>query len=762
MADPAPNPGLAGAGAAADAAAPAKAVGNPCAACGNPPRDAPGPAPTPVAPLIWVQKPLVLVKKPYIAKPVRQRVQLHTDSAFDGTGKFSVTAGADKIKFFTSLVGGAEIESGRVFAGAALTAGVFVFAQGVKPSGAENDITIQLALKPGSAPVKPPATSQLTSVEVTLDICKSRTSPTADPGPLSVGDKIRIGRFVHRQFGIAHGRAMLIVRQTKPDKFTGILTLKPVVTGAATPPKIFPDGAEIPVAAPPAGKASLSWPREFPPASIPNTGLKFFIEGAGVSGGLRDIELQLGVKDVGDDGDHVKVTTVQFSDLRADIPVTPPHTTRLGNAPVRHALTHASGGPTAADFDVNVATNRPLVLLNGSVLAAHPINLSVKIVPAGVPVSWKAPRDNRPSPDGDHGSIKTLLPHASPKITGAGRTATLFTDAVGSFHVCPFVDCNGNGEFDFDEAATGKRIDREPFIMLNLVLVRVTFVQDDSVTHEANFTAASDGAGGIGASGGPFNINAPAGEIIHMNVQADLVGGGDDGLRGVDRVFAGWVNNETAAENIVGTFQDATVAPPVLHRDPSIFASNRGSATGANHTFLPADPPPAIVAPTLLDTGRGTPGTGGDSATLTSSRMRTRNSLRTAAAPAAVGQRILVEAIDSPGDGEGSIHPGFPAAKLVRFHFGLTFSASLCFWTNITGTKGDPADRLYSVLQRLEWMMDGEWTVNPATGAIAVVTAPKARITARTTFNPLAAAVTTPVEVRFPTGLGFLARDGRH
>ena len=86
-----------------------------------------------------------------------------------------------------------------------------------------------------------------------------------------------------------------------------------------------------------------------------------------------------------------------------------------------------------------------------------------------------------------------------------------------------------------------------------------------------------------------------------------------------------------------------------------------------------------------------------------------------------IGQRWLVETIDSPGDGDSRQHPGFPAAVLVQFRFHLDFSAFLCFWTNLTGAAGatgDPADRLYAVLGQIGWRMRGEWMLNQTTGAL--------------------------------------------
>jgi hypothetical protein len=179
------------------------------------------------------------------------------------------------------------------------------------------------------------------------------------------------------------------------------------------------------------------------------------------------------------------------------------------------------------------------------------------------------------------------------------------------------------------------------------------------------------------------------------------------------------------------------------------------AATGPNNVFLPGDPAPALVAPPLLDTGRAGPGTGGDTATLTRSRIRTRVNQ-------ALGQRWLIESIDSPGDGDEPAHPGFAAATLVRFRFHLDFHAFLCFWTNSVGNPGatgHSCDRVYSVLRRFRCRMRGEWNI--VAGTLAVVTAPSVTISDQHTYNPITAAADTPVEVRAPTGLNLLGRDAR-
>lgn len=730
-----------------------------------------------VAPVITLATQTVLVKKSYTA-PARQAVTLRTGTAFNRTG--TLTRSSNRIRFFTAATAGTEITfngTDNQFPGARLTAGVQIFAEGNTASAALNDVQLTLTLTPGaSPPAGVPVTVTMTSVDLTLDIFMTRTAAGVDPAPFAQPpavtpapgtgtDKWFGGRFIHQQdTGNHHGRALIIVRQVQPATFGGDLSLRQLTVAADVPGGLINRAQLFDNERPTGGEAAKANPHVFNASTVPAAGIRFFAEGTIVSPNARDIGFQLGLSDGEPDGDRARLTVMRFSNLQASVTATPPRTARSGNSPVGvHTLTRGAAALTASDFDVDFTANPPLILLENSVQAATPVNLSVVVAPVGVPVSWSVLRDTRAAPNGDHASIVALSANASPTITRNAAnplTATLLTDCVGSFHIRPFVDINGNNSFDAG-------IDFEPFMIMNLVLVRVTLNVDNSLSPGANFARTPDTtapAGVIRVPGGPFNIAAPAGDDIHMNAQADLVGGGDDGLRGVSSVFAGWVNNESANEDIVGTYQDTTVAPPVNHTNSSVFASNTAAATGRGPTFLPGDPAPVLVAPSLLDSGRPAPGIGGDTACLSRSRIRTRTTLRTAAAPAAVGQRILVEAVDSPGDGEGPTHPGFAAARLIRFKFGLDFSAFLCFWTNITGASGatgDPSDRLYSVLLQVDWRMRGEWTINPTTGVIAVVTAPTVTSATRTTTSPAVAAVARPVEVRFPTGLNLLARDGR-
>ena len=59
-----------------------------------------------------------------------------------------------------------------------------------------------------------------TAVQIQLDICQSRKKAGADPDAMSAENKVKVGRFVHEQdTGGHHGRALLVVRKVKPEKF---------------------------------------------------------------------------------------------------------------------------------------------------------------------------------------------------------------------------------------------------------------------------------------------------------------------------------------------------------------------------------------------------------------------------------------------------------------------------------------------------------------------------------------------------------------
>jgi hypothetical protein len=259
------------------------------------------------------------------------------------------------------------------------------------------------------------------------------------------------------------------------------------------------------------------------------------------------------------------------------------------------------------------------------------------------------------------------------------------------------------------------------------------------------------------STSGVFDIAAPQSAAIHMNAQVDVVTGGTDGRRVIGQFFAGWFNNMVAPTLWTPTYTKPG-PPATAHAEPFVFCSNGAAATGPGGEFIPGDPAPALVAPPILDSGRIPSGTGGDSAALRTSRIRNRT-------PRAVGERWIVEAVDSPQAGHvDGTHPVVAAAPLTGFVIQLRFACHLTLWTNLNNQSaptGHPADRQYAVLERVMWQMDGEWTINPATGTIAQVTMPATRITSRAKTSPAIAVAGTAEEVRPPAALRLIGEDAR-
>ncbi len=725
----------------------------------------PPPPLTTVVPAITPATSVVVVKKPH-TNPARRPIRLSASPAFSGTGTFTVSGNA--INFFTAANGGAQITfngADNVFSGAALTAGVNVFAEGASASGAMDDITLTLTLSGGPNPVGPPATATMTSVDLTLDIAVSRTADGVDPTVMSAGDKINTGRFVHVQDpGNSHGRAMIIVRQAAPAAFTGTLEL----TTLNNRVRIF--AAEAP------GGAALPLPHAIPNAGIPATGQQFFVEGAAVSGALRDAGVRLGIQGLEPDGDRVNVTVVRFSNFRVDVPSTPANTNRLANSPVpRHNRTHGGGAaPAAAEFSDNFTTNAPVVLIENSIRNADPVNLSVQVTPAGVPVSWVGGTTRATD---DLQAIIDLSPSAVPTVANGATAvqATLLADAVGSFHVRAYVDTNGNNVFD----AHGT--DREPFILLNLVLVRVQGNINAARTRNnpaALNPAAPTAATGVGVSTGSFTI--PAQAAIHNDATVTVIGGGPDGLRGLSDatgplVFAGWINNELASpgsptapltEDVVSQYRDASVVPPATRQRISLWTS---VGAGTVFTTPPGAGPaaPAIVGGPVLDcTNFGNEGSGGNRAVGTEGAVGPPVAIVKTPRAAGFGQDWRVQMWDSPGDNCPAAHESFPAAVLTNYRFNLDFRSDLVFWTNLAHTPNptpnDISSRLYASVVTNTWTIRLALTF-PAAPAPAVITTPlNVTVVRDANANRVAIPVDgSGLEVRAPISLRLLATDAR-
>lgn len=251
-------------------------------------------------PVINLASPIVVVRKPH-TNPARQIVTLTTDGSFFRSG--TVTRVGTAIHFFDAAVNGTEIlfdGTDNVFTGARLTAGVQLFAESTTPSAVLDDVQLTLTLTPGATPVGPPATATMTAVELTLDICQSRTTAGVDPTALSAADKINPGRSVQVANSLnSHERVMLIVRPSQPAAFTGDLVLNRIDNRV----QLFAEADETPTA----GQVVL-----VTPLTVPSTGAKFWVEGVNASTLVRDTGFRLGILNGEQDADHVAITVVQL------------------------------------------------------------------------------------------------------------------------------------------------------------------------------------------------------------------------------------------------------------------------------------------------------------------------------------------------------------------------------------------------------------------------------------------------------------------
>jgi len=619
----------------------------------------------------------------------------------------------------------------------------------------------------------------MTAIVPTLKAFKSRTqtpAAAARPAELSATDAIDTGRFVHIQdTGFHHGRGLLVVGQVEPAAFEGKLQLVAwdlthsagYTEAKSGAPKVELFADEVATS----GQAALAFETDIVhDATYPVDGKPFWVQGKTVSGELRDTQVRLAITDIDKGAVRANFTALEFRTLKADIPSTAANQVRAtgngggSNSPVaRHDLVIANGGPAANDFDDDYANNDPLVLIEGSVKATDEVKLSVEVRPASVPVAWSVLRDARQGAiKGDHATIVGLAANpAEPTLTPDGGDplkATLQANAVGSFQLRPYVDCNGSGKYEYNDGSD-VRIDREPYLLLNLVLVRVEGINNLSVANSAA------GSPGIlkNAAGQPTGINSgdflgTGNDAVSMKATVRVIGGGDDGLRGLDQVFSGWTNNE---------------------RDCPTSPGPTGQGEDVTHTYQAAIPPPPAPAPPLrrtrcfwqlngaeiggpvLDSGYAGQGTGGNSCTGTAGFSG--STVTKVADPSGIGERWTVENPDSPGGPISIAHPTIAGLDLLNFKFNIDFQCDLVFWTNRDRSyapSNAPCERLYASVQHNTWNMRIE--SNFARGTyVETVVVPKT-----VTFNPdpnptrrASPVDASGLETRLPDGLNQLQAD---
>jgi outer membrane protein OmpA-like peptidoglycan-associated protein len=363
-----------------------------------------------ITPSITLSSPFVVVRKP-TTNPRRQTCRLSVDQAFTGSGTF--TRSNDAVRCFDAPVGGTEVQfdgADNVFTDAQLVAGVTLFTEGARASARVDDVELRLVLRVGTESGLG-ATATLTAVELTLDICATRTAPTVDPVALSSATKVTPGRFLQAALAdFRHERAMIVVRPPAPAAFAGDLVLTPVNASV----RAF--AAEVPGP----GQTALANPHVIGAPTIPAAGTRVFVEGVTPSTLSSDTGFLLGIRDVEPEGDRIAATVGQV-----DLVATP--------TAVAPTATFARVGLWDNAFDVAGA------VLNTAVDANHFVGADTRRFflrvrdasragTASLDVEWRTVGENGDGIATPADTRLTLVPDAAGSSVFLSRAVLLVTD----------------------------------------------------------------------------------------------------------------------------------------------------------------------------------------------------------------------------------------------------------------------------------------------------------------------------------------------
>jgi hypothetical protein len=181
----------------------------------------------------------------------------------------------------------------------------------------------------------------------------------------------------------------------------------------------------------------------------------------------------------------------------------------------------------------------------------------------------------------------------------------LTADAVGSFHVVAFVDCNKSGKRNPDEGA----------IILNLNIVDIQVIagaaNNKIIKRTTHFNDTSSTAHYLVVHSGSTNGTVPGVNATYtdaeftkhplaMKLAVKLIGGGADQRRGTDKVRLGFIQT-TTADSVTGTYadgrtvkeviaQNAALADPITGGTPAMLAfpvrDTRGAANSGSGPYI--------------------------------------------------------------------------------------------------------------------------------------------------------------------------------
>jgi hypothetical protein len=335
-----------------------------------------------------------------------------------------------------------------------------------------------------------------------------------------------------------------------------------------------------------------------------------------------------------------------------------------------------------------------------------------------------------------------------PSVASLGSgAATVALNQCGSFQVLAFIDTNGNGIRDNNE--TGVAF---PLIVVEAQLLSGS--NDGSTANPLNLDILA-GSTGVNIITGSTDLDDPGLAAVSLQATVTFVGGGESGLRGTERVFAGWAQNEEG-QNEFGTYGTApgqhyftwlplanptaaTSSFPIANGPPApMFVPGVGNAAA-----VPQPSPVLDAQPTAFGSGTS----GGNDPTL--GPLQTRQSQNSGPF---LGAQFLVSGVDSLSEPFPLAHPAYGGPALVQCQMVDAFEMYLVVWASsaVVVSGGVPAgtsaatqtmsDRLYGLLIMQPWSISAMYGINNGQ--------PTDIGTPTITLNPSAA-------VTFPTATGL-------
>jgi hypothetical protein len=251
-------------------------------------------------------------------------------------------------------------------------------------------------------------------------------------------------------------------------------------------------------------------------------------------------------------------------------------------------------------------------------------------------------------------------------VPANGQTpAKMTADKRGSFFLVGYVDSNpANGRYDAGETSAA----------IPVIIVEADLYSEDSQADNSGgrFSTRVDNNNNYTDAGYISTVNAGA-EALRLTAKLNLYGGGSDGKRGTDRVYAGWTQQVQGSTNPLtyGTYSNGSNSKTI----PMIYAHN----VPVSKYFLPGNQAPNLIPLPLLDSGDNNTlivGSGGGSILVASPELKLANS------QPSFGRRIEVKGFDTPQIFFKKDHPAQPLYLLNQVAVDLKFRICLTLWTS--------------------------------------------------------------------------------